>query len=52
VAPLKDVAIFSIAGFGSQKAQWIAGLNNIFYTFSTLICVFTLDRIGRRWTLW
>lgn len=45
-------AIFSIAGFDSQKAQWIAGLNNIFYTFATLICVFTLDRIGRRWTLW
>lgn len=52
MAPLNDIAIFSIAGFGSQKAQWIAGLNNIFYTFSTLICVFTLDRIGRRWTLW
>lgn len=32
--------------------MWIAGLNNIFYTFATLICVFTLDRIGRRWTLW
>ena len=27
-------------------------LNNIFYMFSTLICVFTLDRIGRRWTLY
>ncbi|KAK9318888.1 hypothetical protein V1517DRAFT_342241, partial [Lipomyces orientalis] len=43
--------IFRIAGFDSHKAQWIAGLNNIFYTFSTLICVFTLDKIGRRWTL-
>ncbi|BCS26344.1 uncharacterized protein APUU_51055S [Aspergillus puulaauensis] len=38
--------IFKIAGFGSQKSMWIAGLNNIFYTFATLICVFTLDRIG------
>jgi len=44
--------IFRIAGFGSQKSQWISGLNNIFYMFSTLICVFTLDRIGRRWTLY
>lgn len=34
------------------KRQWIAGLNNIFYMFSTLICVFTLDRIGRRKTLY
>lgn len=46
------LAIFGIAGFGTEKAQWISGLNNIFYTFATLICVFTLDRIGRRWTLW
>ncbi|KAE9993632.1 hypothetical protein EG327_004153 [Venturia inaequalis] len=44
--------IFGIAGFGSSKAQWISGLNNIFYMFATLICVFTLDRIGRRWTLY
>ncbi|KAI1292934.1 general substrate transporter [Xylaria venustula] len=44
--------IFSIAGFSTQKTLWISGLNNIFYTFATLICVFTIDRIGRRWTLW
>ncbi|GLI75490.1 hypothetical protein PoHVEF18_003746 [Penicillium ochrochloron] len=44
--------IFSIAGFDSMKSQWISGLNNIFYMFATLICVFTLDRIGRRWTLY
>ncbi|KAF2137046.1 uncharacterized protein K452DRAFT_291961 [Aplosporella prunicola CBS 121167] len=44
--------IFSIAGFDSAKSQWISGLNNIFYMFSTLVCVFTLDRIGRRWTLY
>ncbi|KAL5113746.1 hypothetical protein ACEQ8H_008358 [Pleosporales sp. CAS-2024a] len=42
--------IFGIAGISPSKRQWIAGLNNIFYMFSTLICVFTLDRIGRRWT--
>jgi MFS family permease len=44
--------IFRIAGFDSKKSQWISGLNNIFYMFATLICVFTLDRIGRRWTLY
>ncbi|KAI0476643.1 general substrate transporter [Xylaria cf. heliscus] len=44
--------IFRVAGFSSQKSQWISGLNNIFYAFATLVCVFTLDRIGRRWTLW
>ncbi|KAF2501521.1 general substrate transporter [Lophium mytilinum] len=44
--------IFRIAGFDSNKSQWISGLNNIFYMFATLICVFTLDRIGRRWTLY
>ncbi|KAL1854032.1 hypothetical protein VTK73DRAFT_8821 [Phialemonium thermophilum] len=44
--------IFEIAGCGAEKTQWVAGLNNIFYMFSTLICVFTIDRIGRRWTLY
>ncbi|KAL1962325.1 hypothetical protein VTN77DRAFT_9816 [Rasamsonia byssochlamydoides] len=44
--------IFRIAGFNAEKSQWISGLNNIFYMFATLVCVFTLDRIGRRWTLY
>ncbi|CAI7665180.1 unnamed protein product [Penicillium crustosum] len=44
--------IFQIAGFDSEKTMWISGLNNIFYAFATLICVVTIDRIGRRWTLW
>ncbi|CAG8407464.1 unnamed protein product [Penicillium salamii] len=44
--------IFKIAGFAAQKTMWISGLNNIFYAFATLICVFTIDRFGRRWTLW
>ncbi|ORX39953.1 putative MFS monosaccharide transporter [Kockovaella imperatae] len=43
--------IFRLSGFNANKSQWISGLNNIFYMFSTLICVFTLDRIGRRATL-
>ncbi|GAP88816.1 putative mfs monosaccharide protein [Rosellinia necatrix] len=44
--------IFRVAGFDAVKSQWISGLNNIFYALATLVCVFTLDRIGRRWTLW
>jgi len=44
--------IFTIAGISHSNVQWVSGLNDIFYMFSTLICVFTLDRIGRRWTLY
>ncbi|KAI5298957.1 GTPase-activating protein [Ascosphaera pollenicola] len=44
--------IFKMAGFDDFKSQWISGLNNITYCVCTLICVVTLDRIGRRWTLW
>ncbi|KAF2154468.1 general substrate transporter [Myriangium duriaei CBS 260.36] len=44
--------IFTIAGISPKDRQWISGLNNITYMFATLICVFTLDRIGRRWTLY
>ena len=36
----------------TNRASLLQGLNNIFYMFSTLICVFTLDRIGRRYTLY
>ncbi|KAK9362916.1 general substrate transporter [Lipomyces starkeyi] len=44
--------IFSQAGFSTNKSAWLSGLNNIFYMFATLINVFTIDRIGRRWTLY
>lgn len=60
--------IFSIAGISSEDRLWVSGINNITYMvrqiltlcntlankdqFATLICVFTLDRIGRRWTLY
>ena len=44
--------IFRTAGIGNKDVAWISGLNNITYMLSTLICVFTLDRIGRRWTLY
>ncbi|KAL8768536.1 MAG: hypothetical protein Q9209_005221 [Squamulea sp. 1 TL-2023] len=44
--------IFRIAGLTKDTVGWVAGLNQITYTLSTLVCVFTLDRIGRRWTLY
>ncbi|KAL9007780.1 MAG: hypothetical protein Q9173_007024, partial [Seirophora scorigena] len=44
--------IFSQAGYSVFKSRWIAGINDIFYMFSTLIAVFTLDRLGRRVTLY
>lgn len=43
--------IFRLAGIKSSDSQWTAGLNTIFYMFSTLICAFTIDKIGRRKTL-
>lgn len=44
--------IFRLAGISNSQVGWISGLNTITYMLSTLICVFTLDRIGRRWTLY
>ncbi|GAM87543.1 hypothetical protein ANO11243_055690 [Dothideomycetidae sp. 11243] len=44
--------IFTIAGISAKDRQWVSGVNNITYMLATLICVFTLDRIGRRWTLY
>ncbi|ODQ78397.1 hypothetical protein BABINDRAFT_14570 [Babjeviella inositovora NRRL Y-12698] len=41
--------IFAQARFGPRKAAWLSGLN-IFYMFSTLVSVFTIDRFGRRFT--
>ncbi|KAL8909899.1 MAG: hypothetical protein Q9171_004787 [Xanthocarpia ochracea] len=44
--------IFRIAGLTRGTVGWVAGLNTVTYTLSTLVCVYTLDRIGRRWTLY
>ncbi|KAK2004522.1 general substrate transporter [Colletotrichum falcatum] len=44
--------IFTIAGISSEQRLWVSGVNNITYMFATLVCVFTIDRIGRRWTLY
>uniref|UniRef100_A0A060TCU3 ARAD1D41998p n=1 Tax=Blastobotrys adeninivorans TaxID=409370 RepID=A0A060TCU3_BLAAD len=40
--------IFKQAGFSDNKANWLSGVNNICYMFSTLIAIFTVDRYGRR----
>lgn len=44
--------IFANAGFDSNKSNWLSGLNNIFYMFATIINAFTVDRFGRRMTLY
>ncbi|KAG9089007.1 hypothetical protein FRC06_001745 [Ceratobasidium sp. 370] len=44
--------IFSGAGYTQNKSNLLAGVNNITYMLSTLVAVYTLDRIGRRWTLY
>jgi MFS family permease len=44
--------IFRLAGYSSAKSQLLSGVNTITYMISTLICVFSLDRIGRRWALY
>ncbi|GAO19475.1 uncharacterized protein UV8b_00429 [Ustilaginoidea virens] len=44
--------LFAIAGISAPDRLWVSGVNNITYMFATLICVFTVDRIGRRWTLY
>lgn len=40
--------IFAQAGFDANKSDWLSGLNNVCYMLSTLVAVFTVDRIGRR----
>ncbi|KAI7846924.1 general substrate transporter [Circinella umbellata] len=42
---------FSNAGFSERTSQLLSGCNNISYMLSTLIAVFTLDKWGRRFTL-
>lgn len=42
---------FSSAGFSEKVAQLLSGINDICYMLSTLVAVFTLDRWGRRFTL-
>ncbi|WVQ94445.1 hypothetical protein IAU59_001524 [Kwoniella sp. CBS 9459] len=44
--------VFQSASYTSYKADWLSGVNNIFYMFSVLVAVFTLDRVGRRVTLY
>ncbi|OBZ74782.1 Sugar transporter STL1 [Grifola frondosa] len=44
--------IFSEAGYGARKSQWLSGLNDITYMISTLLAVVTIDRLGRRVGLW
>ncbi|CCM00851.1 uncharacterized protein FIBRA_02894 [Fibroporia radiculosa] len=44
--------IFSNAGYGARKSQWLSGLNYTTYTMCTLFGVVAIDRLGRRIGLW
>lgn len=44
--------IFKQAGFTTRKSGWLSGLNNVLYMLSTLMAVATLDRWGRRVSLY
>lgn len=43
--------VFQSAGFSEKTSQLLSGINNISYMLSTLVAVFTLDKWGRRFTL-
>ncbi|KAI7889894.1 general substrate transporter [Mucor mucedo] len=43
--------VFQSAGFSTQTSQLLSGINNVTYMLSTLVAVFTLDKWGRRFTL-
>ncbi|KAI8147134.1 general substrate transporter [Fennellomyces sp. T-0311] len=42
---------FANSGFSERTSQLLSGFNNISYMLCTLVAVFTLDRWGRRFTL-
>ncbi|PCH43222.1 general substrate transporter [Wolfiporia cocos MD-104 SS10] len=44
--------IFSGAGYGARKSQWLSGLNYVTYTTCTLLGIVSIDRVGRRIGLW
>lgn len=44
--------IFKQAGFPTRKSDWLSGVNIILYMLATLIAVVTLDRWGRRISLY
>lgn len=43
--------VFKSAGFSDHTSQLLSGINDITYMLSTLVAVFTLDKWGRRFTL-
>ena len=44
--------VFAQAGYTAQKSDLLSGINDICYLVSVLIAVFTLDKYGRRPTLY
>ncbi|KAL1929149.1 hypothetical protein VTP01DRAFT_2208 [Rhizomucor pusillus] len=44
--------VFRTAGFSEKTAQLLSGFNNMYYMICTIVNVFTVDRLGRRFTLY
>lgn len=44
--------VFRQAGYSDNKARLLSGINDLTYMLSVLVAVVTLDRIGRRVTLY
>ncbi|KAI8452709.1 general substrate transporter [Phakopsora pachyrhizi] len=44
--------VFRQAGYSQYKSELLAGINNLSYMMSVLVAVVTLDRVGRRITLY
>lgn len=42
---------FASSGFSETTSQLLSGLNNVSYMICTILPVFTVDRWGRRFTL-
>ncbi|KIY52251.1 general substrate transporter [Fistulina hepatica ATCC 64428] len=52
IAAITAPVIFTQAGYSSRKSEWVSGLNDITYMFSTVLATYTIDRWGRRIGLW
>lgn len=44
--------VFRQAGYSDNKARLLSGINDLTYMLSVLVAVFTLDKMGRRITLY
>ena len=43
--------IFSAAGFSAERALYFQAYNSIIALAAEVLCIFTIDKVGRRWPL-